>query len=415
MTRFRMSRWLIAAALATLTAVGPASAGAFANPSRPVCPGPVAAGNARCFAHVITDAHGTPRATATSPTGYGPAQFHGAYGLPASTTASSGQTIAIVDAYDDPTVVSDLNYYSCYYRLADCPTGTKTTSTGAFFKKVNQSGSASGPWPAKNAGWALEIAMDVETAHVICQDCKVLLVEANSSSGADLDAAEDTAVRLGATEISNSWGTNGEYSSEAAENAAHFDHPGIAITVASGDSGYGSFGFPAASPNVVAVGGTHLSVTRNTDGTYSWADETGWGSSGSGCSLVFGAQSWQTSASGWSATGCDPARGVADVAADADPNTGAAVYDTTRYQGRTGWFQVGGTSLSSPLVAAVYALAGNASSVSYPASIPYANTGSLHDVTSGPATGSCGTTICAPAAGYDGPTGVGSPNGLGGF
>jgi hypothetical protein len=178
--------------------------------------------------------------------------------------------------------------------------------------------------------------------------------------------------------------------------------------------GYARFGFPAASPDVIDVGGTTLKLTQS-NGVYSWAGETTWSGSGSGCSLYFSAQAWQASAAGWSATGCGAARGVADVAADADPNTGAAVYDTTKYNGRSGWFQVGGTSLASPLVAAVYALAGNAASVEYPATISYTHTASLHDVTAGPATGSCTTTACKAGPGYDGPTGVGTPNAIGGF
>ena len=389
----------------------PGSAPAASN--RPVCPGPASPGHARCHARVVTDTRGNPLASSGPGSAYGPAQFHGAYGLP--TAAPSAQTIAIVDAYDDPSIVRDLNTYSCYYRLADCPTGTQSAATGSFFTKVNQSGSASGPFPSKNAGWALEIALDVETAHEICQTCKVVLVEANSSYGSDLDAAEDTAARLGATEISNSWGTSSEYAGEVAENTAHFNRPGIAITVSSGDNGYGAFGFPAASPNVVTVGGTTLNVTKQPDGSYAYAGETTWSGSGSGCSTTLPAQAWQISLSNWAQTGCGANRGVADVAADADPNTGAAVYDTTRYQGRSGWFRVGGTSLSSPLVAGVYALAGNASSQSYPASIAYSNPSALHDVTSGPATGGCGTIMCSAAAGYDGPTGLGSPAGLGGF
>jgi subtilase family serine protease len=196
----------------------------------------------------------------------------------------------------------------------------------------------------------------------------------------------------------------------------HFNHPRIAITVASGDNGYERFGFPAASPDVIDAGGTTLNVTQ-AGGVYSWAGETTWSGSGSGCSLLFTAQPWQTVASGWPSTGCLQARGVADVAADADPNTGAAVYDSTRYNGRS---QVGGTSLASPLIAGVYALAGNAASATadpsgYPASIPYAHVSSLHDVTSGPNTGSCATTACEAGPGYDGPTGVGTPNGTAGF
>jgi subtilase family serine protease len=400
---------------AALIALSTQCAQAYASPQRAVCPGPAAEGYARCHAHVVVDGHGVP-VTAVTPPGYGPAQFHGAYSLP--TGASKPQTIAIVDAYDDPTAYTDLTTYDKTYGIPNPPQCSGAVTT-ACFAKVNQNGATS-PLPSRNAGWGLEIALDVETAHEICQNCKVVLVEAASSSGANLDAAEETAVRLGANEISNSWGTNGEYGGEVSENA-HFNHPGIAITVASGDNGYERFGFPAASPDVIDAGGTTLNVSQS-GGSYSRVSELTWSGSGSGCSLYFAAQAWQDEAPGWPATGCLGSRGVADVAADADPNTGAAVYDTTRYNGRAGWFQVGGTSLASPLIAGVYALAGNAASKTadpsgYPAQIAYtAKAGALYDVTEGPSTGSCGaTTACKAAAGYDGPTGLGAPIGLAGF
>lgn len=387
---------LLVAALAI--APGVAAARWTHLPHHAVCSAAVAPGVAHCHASVVTiDGKGTP-ATSTAPSGYGPAQFRTAYGLPSA--APAGQTIGIVDAYDDPTIASDLNAYSATYGLPQC------TSSNPCFKKVNQNGVA-GSYPSSNAGWALEIALDVETAHAVCPNCKILLVEASSATFANLELAENQAAHLGATEISNSYGGS-EFSGETAVTA--YDHPGIAITVASGDNGYGSFGFPAAAPSVIAVGGTTLTLGAGN----AWAGETAWSGGGSGCSVYLLAQPWQTAAGGWSAMGCGTARGVADVAADADPNTGAAVYDTTRYQGHRGWFQVGGTSLSSPLVAGIYALAGNAATTSYPASLAYANPTALHDVTAG-TTGSCTTTACAAAAGYDGPTGVGTPNGVGGF
>jgi subtilase family serine protease len=360
---------------------------------------------------VIVDAQGL-AATSASPPGYGPAQLHGAYALPTRPPASApAQTIAIVDAYDDPSIRSDLTTYDNAFGIPDLPT-CGSTLTSSCFTKVNQGGAAS-PLPSKSAGWALEIALDVETAHQICQTCKVVLVEANSSSGANLDTAEDTAARLGATEISNSWGSESEYAGETGENE-HFNHPGVAITVASGDSGYSRFGFPAASPYVIDAGGTTLHVTLS-GGSYTWAGEETWSGSGSGCSLYFSAQSFQEAAAGFSLTGCGHSRGVADVAADANPNTGAAVFDSTRYQGRSGWFEVGGTSLASPLIAGTYALAGNAASVIYPAALAYGHPAALHDITAGASTGSCNTSACKAASGYDGPTGLGTPNGLAGF
>ncbi|HEX4805635.1 MAG TPA: S53 family peptidase [Conexibacter sp.] len=388
---------LAGSALALLALLVAPLAGASADSQRRVCPGPAGPGTALCHAHVVTDGHGSPKTTA-APAGYGPAQFRAGYNLPSA--ATTAQTIAIVDAYDDPTVASDLNAYSSTYGLPQC------NSANPCFKKVNQNGVA-GSYPSANSGWALEISLDVEIAHAICPNCKILLVEASSASMANLETAVNTAARLGATEISNSYGGS-EFSGETGDTA--YDHPGIAVTVSSGDNGYGQFGFPAASPSVVAVGGTTLKLGAGN----AWASETAWSGSGSGCSNYLSAPTWQANLANWSLTGCGTARGVADVAADADPNTGAAVYDTTRYQGHAGWFKVGGTSLSSPLVAGIYALAGNASSASYPATLAYGDTSALHDVTSG-TNGTCGTIMCKAAAGYDGPTGLGSPNGLGAF
>jgi subtilase family serine protease len=407
-------------ALAATVAMSGSAAAAAGHSQRAVCPGPPFAGDARCLAHVITDSRGTPLTVSAPPMSwYGPAQFHGAYALP-STPASGApaQTIAIVDAYDDPTIAKDLAAYDEAYKLKFFPSCKGLTTWEACFAKVNQAGAA-GSYPKANSGWALEIALDVETAHEICQSCRVLLVEASSSSGANLDAAEGTAYRLGATEISNSWGSESEYSGELTENA-HFNHPNVVVTVASGDRGYNSFGFPAASPDVVDAGGTTLRVTSNGAGVYGYGGETTWSGSGSGCSAFFGAKPWQSAALNWSLTGCGSARGVSDVAADANPETGTAVYDTTKYIGHSGWFHVGGTSLASPLIASVYALAGNAANATvdpsgYPASIPYAHVSALHDVTEGAATGNCSTTACKAGKGYDGPTGVGTPNGIAGF
>jgi subtilase family serine protease len=306
-----------------------------------------------------------------------------------------------VDAFDDPTAKADLDTFDATFGLPFFPSCGGGVTT-ACFQKVNQSGNAS-PLPRKNAGWALEISLDVQVAHEICQNCKILLVEARTSGFSNLATAVNTAASLGATVISNSYG-----GSDSSLRAA-YNHPGIAITASSGDAGYGVES-PASYNTVVAVGGTTLSLGSNN----SYGSERVWSGAGSGCSSLNTARAFQTSATGWSATGCRSKRGVADVAADADPSTGAAIYDSTPYQGRKGWFKVGGTSLSAPLIAAVFALAGNAKSTTYPASLPYGHTASLHDVTAG-SNGSCGTTMCKGAAGYDGPTGVGTPNGLNAF
>jgi subtilase family serine protease len=388
------------AVAASVALFGVASASASAASQQPVCPGPSKKGRALCVSHVVTTSKGAPQAT-TTPRGYGPAQFRGAYGLPAS--APSGQTIAIVDAYDDPSAAADLNAYSSQFGLPAC------NSLNPCFQKVNQSGSASGPFPRTDSGWSLEISLDVEVAHGICPNCKVLLVEAESNSLSDLAAAVKTAAKLGATEISNSYGGS-EFSGELSETyAAPYNQPGIAVTVSSGDGGYGSFGFPAALSSVITVGGTTLTLGSNN----SYGSERVWNGAGSGCSLYAGAPSWQ----GFLGA-CAGKRGSADVAADADPATGAAVYDSVRYQGRSGWMQVGGTSLSSPLIAGVYALAGGLPAGTTGAAGLYGHLGSgtvLHDVTSGSNSNKCTTIMCKGAVGYDGPTGVGTPRGIGAF
>jgi subtilase family serine protease len=354
------------------------------------------AGFSHCNLSVLADAHAKPLAT-TAPTGYGPADLRSAYAL--DTSRGAGQTIAIVDAYDDKTAEADLATYRSYYGLAPC-----TTANGCF-KKVNQSG-VQGSYPANNVGWALEISLDLDMASAVCPNCHILLVEATNNQNANLYAAVDTAARLGATQISNSYG-GAEASSETSADV-HYNHPGIAITVSSGDAGYG-VEYPAASRYVTSVGGTTLTRSGSS------FTESAWSGSGSGCSAYEPKPAWQTD------TGC-ARRTVADVGAVADPNTGVAVYDTncnflSQLLGQcfSGWGTVGGTSASAPIVAGVYALAGNSASFAYPASAPYANPGALHDVTTG-SNGSCGGSyLCTARAGYDGPTGLGTPNGTGAF
>ncbi len=228
----------------------------------------------RCHARVATDKGGSPSVSPT-PSGLSPAQLHSAYA--SAVNAPNAQIIAIVDAYDHPLILSDLNTYSAQFGIPamQACNGPVAASPVPCFQKVNQRGGMS--YPQSNAGWALEIALDVETAHAMCQNCSILLVEADSNSFANLMTAEDEAAALGATEISNSYGAS-EFSGEAS-NDSHFDHPGIAITVSSGDAGYGAQ-YPAASPFVTAVGGTTLRL--NADGSYN--SESAWSGSGSGCS-----------------------------------------------------------------------------------------------------------------------------------
>ena len=370
----------IAALSAALFLIPAASAGA--RPNRNVC-GAVPAASARCHARVVTDAKGDPAVT-PAPNGYGPGDLQAAYGLPSS-TAGSGQTIAIVDAYDAPTAASDLATYRSTFGLPACGTGC--------FTKVNQNGSTSG-LPRANGGWAQEISLDLDMASAICPNCKILLVEASSNAFSNLATAEDTAARLGATVISNSYGGS-EFSGETSSTYnGHFNHPGIPITVSSGDSGYGAE-FPAASQYVTAVGGT--SLTESSSGVFS---EAAWSGAGSGCSAYVAKPSWQHD------TGCAN-RTIADVSAVADPNTGVAVYDSYKYQGRAGWMVFGGTSVAAPVVAGVYALAGNGKTID--PSYPYAHTSSLNDITSG-SNGNCSVAyLCTAGAGFDGPTGLGTP------
>ena len=350
----------------------------------------------------------------TNPTlgsGLRPTGLHSAYALPNTTSVSATQTIAIVDAYNDPAAAADLATYDAQVGLPEC-----TTANGCF-RRVNQNGKAS-PLPSTNGNWAQEISLDVQMAHAICNDCHIILIEANSSNFSDLESAVQRAVTMGATEISNSYG-GPEEPSVLGDTA--YQRPGIVVTASSGDHGYldwtegGSAPlFPASSPDVVAVGGTALTHTGG-----AWTS-TAWSETGGGCSSFFNAPSWQTATSTWAATGCGSNRLSADVSAVGDPATGVAVYDSTP-DGEgdpTGWTVFGGTSVSSPIVASEFALAGGAQGASQPAATLYAHLGdnsALYDVTSG-SNGSCsGATACAAAPGLDGPTGVGSPIGLGAF
>ena len=351
-----------------------------------VCPGSMAQGYVRCHSWVAVDPDGKP-AAGTLPSGYGPADLRSAYNI--SSTGSSTVTIAIVDAYDDANAESDLAVYRTQFGLPAC-----TTANGCF-RKVDQNGTTN--YPRGDMGWAEEISLDLDMASAICPNCKILLVEAKSNAFTNLAAAVDEAATLGANVISNSYGGS-EFSSEVSYQS-HYNHPGIAITVSSGDNGYG-VEFPAASQYVTAVGGT--SLNRSGSGF----TETVWGGAGSGCSAYIPKPNWQTDA------GCSR-RTVADVSAIADPNTGVAVYDTFRLH-PGGWLVFGGTSVSAPIIASVYALAGNAGSLTY-GSYAYSHATSLTDIISG-SNGSCGGSyLCTGVKGFDGPTGNGTPNGTAAF
>jgi hypothetical protein len=479
--------------------------------TRSVCPSP-APGDVACMALVLVartaqaKAHTHPlgmtrSVESSTPTpaagnfGLRPQDLHSAYTLPVDTSGT--QTIALVDAYNDLTAEEDLEAYDTEFGLPKC------TKANGCFTKVNQKGETGGlPFPAtaealKKAnkgsrseveeaeeaeGWTVEISLDIETAHATCQNCRIALVEASSPSYANLDAAETAAVALGANEVSNSWGGaecgEGGAGVECVPDSSAFDHPGVVITASAGDDGYLNWleeprsayaNFPASSPQVVAVGGTRLSPLGPSgewtgervwnDGGESGGVKEGHGAGGGGCSIQFAAQPWQRDVSDWSSVGCGSDRAVADVAADADPYSGLAVYDssspecTSEYETENAkkelvrhtvahWCTIGGTSLASPLVASVFALAGGAQGVEYPAQTLYRNAAkspaTLHDVSEG-SNGEClqpfneetGSTGCLPSAeaasscssqliceaapGYDGPTGVGTPDGIAAF
>ena len=390
--------------------------------------------------------------------GLTPADIASAYSF-SPTASGSGQTVAIVDAYDDPRIEKDLATFDSNYGLPSC------TAENGCFRKVGQTGSPSSLPPADTSGWSIEISLDVEMAHSACQSCKILLVEANSEDNADLAAAVNEAVALGADEISNSYGSP-ESEEEGATYAHDYDHPGVVITASSGDEGYfdwddveelepapGQPDGPASYPTVVSVGGTSLKLS----GKGVRKSETVWNDSGppssngsfkhikqfsaggGGCSALFTAPAWQQQAAGWAATGCGTHRLAADVSAVADPYTGFDIYSSYRYEqfAETGWITIGGTSVSSPLISAMFALAGGSHGVSYPAQTLYQHLGDsadLFDVTQGgngycdgESDAQCGepavneelgdvdcleTTACDAAPGFDGPSGVGAPIGL---
>ncbi|WP_406456933.1 S53 family peptidase [Streptomyces sp. NBC_01622] len=344
----------------------------------------------------------TPKAAdASTPSGYSPANLRSAYGLTSAAASNgSGETIAIVDAYNDPNAEADLATYRSYYGLSAC-----TTANGCF-KKVSQTGSTTS-LPTSDAGWSEEISLDLDMASAICPLCNITLVEATSASYANLGTAENEAVALGAKFVSNSYGGS-ESSSQTTYDTSYYNHAGVAITVSSGDSAYGAE-YPATSRYVTAVGGTKLSTSSTTRG---WT-ETVWKTSstegtGSGCSSYDAKPTWQTD------TGCTK-RMESDVSAVADPATGVSVYDS--YGVTAGWYTFGGTSVSAPIIAGVYALAGTPASGTYPAQYPYdyAGTSSLNDVTSGN-NGTCTTSyFCTATTGYDGPTGWGTPEGISAF
>ncbi len=384
------------------------------HPYKAVC-GRAAPGSSRCFALVRTDIGGIPGGyhglygldrSHTTPSGYGPAQLQKAYSL--NTSGGSGQTIALVESGDYPTAAADLTTYRSQYGLPSC-----TTSNGCF-KKVGQTGSTT-KLPKKDAGWAEETALDMDMVSATCPNCHILIVEANSATNANLATAENTAASLGATVISNSYG-----GSESGATNSAYNHSGIVITASAGDNGYAEGSQqPCSYSTVVCTGGSSLVAASNTRGYTEtvWNDlATGNGATGSGCSSKVAKPSWQTD------KGCTK-RSQSDVSFDADPLHGVAIYDSTSYQGYSGWMVFGGTSVAAPALAGVYGLAGNASSLGPNAAKSFwtAAGAGLYSVTSGNnlASGAkCNSSynyICTAGTNtdgvYSGPAGWGTPDG----
>lgn len=402
----------------------PAAASAHYAVAQNLCDQHVRPGHATCFAMRRVD---VPRTTlgarpytapsyATGPAGgFTPGDLATAYGVNAS--GGKGQTVAIVDAFDDPYAKAELNTFDAHYGLP--------AETSSSFKKVNQYGKTS-PLPVANGSWAGEIALDLQAVRGLCHRCTILLVEGTTNGNASLATAVNTAARLGADEISNSYGAP-EQGSSATFQAA-YQHKGIVITASTGDHGWYDWDFandvpggssspdagasddmpntPAAYPSVVAVGGTALALNSNgsrseedvwnengpddengLDPFFGWQHDNG--ASGGGCSLKFTAPAWQSSVAHYARTGCGSKRMTGDVAALADPYTGYGIY--SHYSG--GWTVIGGTSLASPLVAAIFALAGGSGGQAYPARSLYTNyahhRGSPYDVQLG------GNAFCA--------------------
>jgi len=403
-----MHRGVRAALLGVVSAaglvVGSGPAGALAASAGPasapgvvqVCSAPTRAGFASCLALRRTDVASSAARTASgaaapaaAPAGFGPADLQSAYGLTSS--GGAGQTVAIIDAFDDPNIATDLATYRSTFGLPP-----------ANFRKVNQNGQAS-PLPATNVGWGEEESLDVDMVSAIAPAATILLVEANDNSLANLGASVNTAVALGAKFVSNSYG-GGESSGETTSDTSFYEHSGVAVTASSGDSGFG-VEYPAASQFVTAVGGTSLTRASNARG---WS-ETAWSGAGSGCSSFEAKPSFQSSV----ATNCSR-RGEADVSAVADPNTGVAVADTFGTGGT--FFVFGGTSVASPIIASVFADAGTPAAGTFPNSYPYAHTSSLNDVTTGQNARLCRQgVLCKAGLGWDGPTGFGTPQGTGAF
>jgi subtilase family serine protease len=354
--------------------------------------------------------NGKRKLSSGGPTGLPPSAIASVYnlsGLSPSSGAGSGQIIAIVDAYHDPNALSDLNKWNAQYGYPALSTCSSLTQTGACFEQVEGTSDV-------QSNWALEESLDIEWAHAEAPQAKVVLVEAASNANSDMFNAVQEAGSIGATEVSMSWVVP-EYSGETSDDGS-MTHSGTLYTASSGDAGNGAM-FPAASPNVIAVGGTTLVGCSGTTCRH-FRSETAWPGSGGGISSfetipsfqsqssysgpVFGASSITTLTGG--------RRGIPDVSFDANPGTGVAVYDSTPYQGQAGWFTLGGTSVGAPNWAGILAAGRSASLTALEGDQMIFTSGyktNLRDITSG-TNGPCGTA-CTAGPGYDLITGLGSP------
>jgi subtilase family serine protease len=374
----------IALAVTALTIAGVAPASATAS-SRPLCP--TLPGQARCLSWYSP---GAARSQDDPSVGLGATDLESAYNVPI--TRNSTALVAVSIAFDAPNLEQDLNVYRAQYGLGAC------TAANGCLTKVNQQGQAS-PLPPLGGTWEVEETLDVSMISAACPHCRVLVVEGDTPSPEDLAATETTAVSLGAQVVTNSYGI-GETGSTV-QYAAAYNHPGHVIVASSGDAGYGPGSFPAVLSSVTSVGGTVLAKADNARG---WT-ESAWQQSSSACSAYVAKPSWQHDSH------CG-GRTVADVSAVADQ---IAIYNTDF----GGWLPIGGTSASAPFVAGLYGLAGNAATVK--PGQQYTHTASLFDVTSGNNDirengGACGNDyLCVAGKGYDAPTGLGSPNGIGAF
>jgi subtilase family serine protease len=355
----------------------------------------VQSGTVHCHGRAIADPNGCPHPN-PSPAGFGPSQLRSAYKI--SGTGSSSTLVAIVDAFGYANAEADLAHYRAQFGLPPC-----TTANGCF-RKVNQRG-LTDSFPADVLSWEQETALDLDMVSAMCRNCKLLLVEADSPAFDDIAAAEDVAGTLGAHVINNSFGGDELAAGHIYDFA--LDNPGVAYVASTGDAGYGlGVEWPSSSGAATAVGGT----TLTTSATFRGWTETAWISAGSGCSFVFDKPSWQHD------TGCT-GRTVADVAAVADPNTGVAVFaptsDAIPPATPPAWLVLGGTSVAAPIISGVYGVNGGAI---HSSSDPYAHLSGLFDVKSG-VTGFCDPTayLCTAGRGYDGPTGLGTPNGSSAF